>query len=74
MYKMTLKIEGMACGMCESHVNDSIKNNFDVDEVISSHEDGLTVIRSKEELDTETVKSVVAEEGYTVVSSSVEEE
>ncbi len=25
MYQTTLKIDGMMCGMCESHINDTIR-------------------------------------------------
>ena len=32
MVKTTLKIDGMMCGMCESHVNDAIRNAFPVKE------------------------------------------
>ncbi len=28
MIKTTLKIDGMMCGMCESHMNDVIRKNF----------------------------------------------
>lgn len=28
MIKTTLKIDGMMCGMCESHMNDVIRQNF----------------------------------------------
>ena len=28
MIKTTLKIDGMMCGMCESHINDTIRNSF----------------------------------------------
>ena len=28
MIKTTLKIDGMMCGMCESHVNDAIRKAF----------------------------------------------
>ena len=28
MYQITLKIDGMACGMCESHVNAAIRAKF----------------------------------------------
>ena len=31
MIQTTLKINGMACGMCESHVNDAIRNAFAVE-------------------------------------------
>ena len=30
MKKITVKVEGMRCGMCESHVNDLIRRNFNV--------------------------------------------
>ena len=30
MTKTTLKIDGMMCGMCESHMNDAIRNAFNV--------------------------------------------
>ena len=36
MTKITLKIDGMMCGMCESHVNDVIRKNFNVKKVNSS--------------------------------------
>ena len=28
MVKITLRIEGMACGMCESHINDTVRRQF----------------------------------------------
>ena len=36
MIKTTLKIDGMMCGMCESHMNDLIRKNFQVNKVTSS--------------------------------------
>jgi len=30
MLKITLKIEGMMCGMCEAHTNEAIKNAWKV--------------------------------------------
>ena len=37
MVKLTLEVDGMACGMCESHVNDTVRKNFKVKKVTSSH-------------------------------------
>ncbi len=68
MTQTVLKIEGMACGMCESHVNDAIRNNFSVKKVKSSHKKGETVIKSEEPLDAEKLKKVIADTGYTLVS------
>ena len=44
MVKITLTIDGMSCGMCESHVNDTIRRQFAVKKVSSSHSKGLTEI------------------------------
>ena len=33
MFKTTVGIEGMMCGMCEAHVNDAIRKAFDVKKV-----------------------------------------
>lgn len=43
MIKTTLKIDGMMCGMCESHMNDVIRKNFKVKKVTSSARDILNI-------------------------------
>lgn len=63
-----LEIDGMMCPMCESHVNDAIRNNFKVKEVKSSHKTGLTQIQSDEVLDEELLRKAVEETGYKVKS------
>ncbi len=73
MIKTTLKIDGMMCGMCESHINDAIRNSFDVKKVNSSHTKGETVIVSKEALDEDKIKSVIDKTGYELQSVSSEE-
>lgn len=73
MVKTTLKIDGMMCGMCESHINDAIRNSFDVKKVNSSHTKGETVIVSKEALDEDKIKSVIDKTGYELKSISSEE-
>ncbi len=30
MVKITVGIEGMACGMCEAHINEAVRNAFRV--------------------------------------------
>ena len=73
MIKTTLKIDGMMCGMCESHINDAIRSSFDVKKVNSSHTKGETVIVSKEALDENKIKSVIDKTGYELQSISSEE-
>lgn len=70
MIKTTLKIDGMMCGMCEAHVNDAVRNAFDVSKVTSSHKKGLTEIFSDAPLPQEKLKEVIAATGYTLVSVS----
>lgn len=64
MIKTTLTIDGMMCGMCESHMNDAIRGAFDVKKVTSSHSKGETVIISESALDEEKLKKTVSDTGY----------
>ncbi len=64
MVQTTLKIDGMMCGMCESHINDAIRRSFSVKKVSSSHTKGETVILSEDKLDSDRIKAVIAETGY----------
>ena len=73
MIKTTLLIDGMMCGMCESHMNDVIRKNFTVKKVSSSHKKGETEIVSEEALDEDKIKSVVKEIGYEGTSIKTQE-
>ena len=66
----TLKIDGMACGMCESHINDTIRQNFNVKTVKSSFKTGITVIMSDELLDEQKLHQVIDPTGYHVLEYS----
>ncbi len=68
MIKTTVGIEGMMCGMCESHVNDAIRKSFDVKKVSSSHSKKKTEIISEEAIDEDKLRAVIDETGYTVLS------
>lgn len=75
MIKTTLKIDGMMCSMCESHINDVIRRSFDVKKVTSSHSKGETVVISAEPLDEEKLAAAIADTGYELKDvMSVEEE
>ena len=64
MIKTVVKVEGMACSMCEAHVNDAVRGAFPVDKVTSSHSKGETVILSKEPLDETALRTVIDGTGY----------
>lgn len=73
MYKTVAKVDGMRCGMCESHVNDVVRRNFDVKKVNASHAKGEVVIVSEQPVDEQKLRFVVGEQGYAVGTVTSEE-
>ena len=72
MIKTTLKIDGMMCPMCESHVNDTVRQNFRIKEVRSSHSKGTTEIISEDMLDENTLRDTIGKTGYKVLDMIAE--
>lgn len=72
MVKITVKADGMMCGMCESHVNDAVRKAFPVKKVTSSHSKGQTVILSETDIDEAALRSAIGATGYEVKSVSKE--
>lgn len=72
LVKTTLKIDGMMCTMCESHINETVRKAFKVKKVKSSHINGTTVIISEHRLDDELLKKTIADTGYELKSISFE--
>jgi len=68
MYKITVNVEGMACGMCEAHINDAVRNSFKVKKVTSSHTKKQTVIISENEIPEQELKSVIENAGYDMIA------
>lgn len=55
MFETIVTVDGMMCGMCESHVNDAIRKAFPVKKVTSSHKKGETVILTEQPVDEQAV-------------------
>ena len=72
MYKITANIECMACGMCEAHINDAVRNSFSVKKVTSSHAKKQTIIIAENDISEQELKNVIAKAGYDAVSISSE--
>lgn len=70
MIKTTVTVDGMACGMCEAHINDAVRANFKVKKVDSSHKKGITEIIAEQPIDEEKVKEVIKNAGYTATAVS----
>ena len=72
MIQYRIAVEGMACSMCEAHINDAVRKAFPVKKVTSSHGKGQTVILTEQDLDEQAVRDAVNATGYTVTSFSKE--
>ena len=68
MIQYTVDVEGMACSMCEAHVNDAVRKAFSVKKVTSSHSKGQTQILSEKELDEEALRQAISATGYRVLA------
>ena len=73
MKRYVVKIGGMMCGMCEAHVSDVIRKNFNVKKVKASHITNKAEIIAENEIDREQLAAVVASQGYEV-KEIIEEE
>lgn len=69
MFKTVLQIEGMACSMCEAHINDAVRKDFAVKKVNSSYTKGQTTIVSNDELDIDALKATIDKTGYNMLSA-----
>ena len=66
MWKYTIQVDGMMCGMCESHVNDAVRKAFPVKKVTSSRSKKETVVITEAELDQEALQAAISAIGYDV--------
>lgn len=66
MLKIVLEVEGMHCGMCETHVNDVVRRVEGVKKVKSSHAKGRTEVIVEDSVNTALIKEAIAKQGYGV--------
>lgn len=72
MWKYTVQVDGMMCGMCEAHVNDTVRREFKIKKVSSSHGKGETVVICEDELDEQALWKAIDGTGYEVKGISKE--
>ncbi|HJB26224.1 MAG TPA: cation transporter [Firmicutes bacterium] len=73
MTKYTVKVDGMQCGMCEAHVNDTVRKAFpNVKKVSSSHTKKQTIIITEQAIDEQALTEAINQTGYTALSVSRE--
>ena len=73
MNKVTLKINGMMCSMCEAHINDTVRKAYpSAKKVSSSHRKGETTFLLDGGIDEAVIKSAIDATGYEFVSAKSE--
>ena len=72
MTRTIVDIEGMACGMCEAHINNAIRSHFNVKKVKASHAKKQADILSEMPLDEAKLREIIGNTGYTVTSVQTE--
>lgn len=70
MIKTVVKVDGMMCNMCESHINDAVRRAIDVKKVASSHTKGETEIITEQPVDEQKVREAIEATGYRVLGVS----
>ena len=68
MYKYILGIDGMACGMCEMHVEDKLRKAIKLKKVNASHIKNNVIVITELELSEEDFKKILDPTGYKVTS------
>ena len=64
MIQITIQVEGMACSMCEAHINDAVRKAFPVKKVTSSRSKKQTVILIEQDIDEAALKAAIDQTGY----------
>lgn len=72
MVKTTLKIDGMMCSMCETHINEAVRKVVEAKKVKSSHKKGETVIISEDNLDEQALREAIKNTGYDLLGMTSE--
>ena len=72
MIQATIGIEGMACEMCEAHINDVIRKTFSVKSAKADRKKKRCVVVSEAPLDEAVLRRAIADTGYEVTAVSSE--
>ena len=73
MIKTVLRIEGMACGMCEAHICEVIRKTVPgAKKVTASHAKGEASFLTEESVDEARLKEAIAATGYECLSVTAE--
>ena len=72
MEKVTVKIEGMRCSMCEAHVNDLFRRHLNLKKVKSSSRKGVALIIGEGPYTRNDIEKAIEGSGYSVLEVTIE--
>ena len=72
-YIYKLEIHDMRCGMCELHIEDTIRRAAKVKKVVANRFKNVATIYSNEAIDLNSVKKEIEKTGYEVLNIEKEE-
>lgn len=64
MIETILEVHGMACGMCESHINSEIRKRYPVSSVRADRKKKQVVILSENPIEEEGLRNLITDLGY----------
>ncbi len=65
MYQTTIHVEGMACGMCEAHIQDVIRKEFPkASKVSASHTKNTATFVTDEKVNPDVLEDAIEKTGY----------
>ncbi len=74
MNKITVRVDGMMCGMCEAHVCDAIRKSFqEAKKVKAAKSKGIVEFLTETIPFNNAVENAITETGYSFVSLKTEE-
>ena len=69
MIRTIVSVDGMACGMCEAHINETIRKNVpDEKKVSSSHKKGEASFLTESAPDLDALREAINKTGYVYLS------
>ena len=75
MNKITVKIEGMMCGMCEAHICDTIRKALPAaKKVTATRKTGEAIFFLEDPLNESLLRKAISDTGYLVVSVTTQPE
>ena len=70
MNRIELKIDGMACPMCEAHIKDTIRKAVpNAKKVNASYKKGEADFLTEDAVDTEALRAAINQTGYTCLTA-----